>query len=60
HISQMCGRTLWRRGSVPASRTRDMVQSSDGLYKVDGLLDPVSGAAFKTAAESFAKRAWTR
>ncbi|HEV2029450.1 MAG TPA: DUF222 domain-containing protein, partial [Candidatus Dormibacteraeota bacterium] len=31
-------------------------QMSDGLYKVDGLLDPVSGAAFKTAAESFAKR----
>jgi Domain of unknown function (DUF222)/HNH endonuclease len=31
-------------------------QMSDGLYRVDGLLDPVSGAAFKTALETLAKR----
>jgi hypothetical protein len=31
-------------------------QMQDGMYAVDGVLDPVSGAAFKTAAESLAKR----
>jgi hypothetical protein len=31
-------------------------QLPDGMYAVDGLLDPISGAAFKTAAESLAKR----
>jgi hypothetical protein len=31
-------------------------QMSDGLYAIDGLLDPVSGAAFKTALETLAKR----
>ncbi len=31
-------------------------QMPDGMYRVDGVLDPVSGAAFKTAAESLAKR----
>src|SRR3981081_3158333 len=31
-------------------------QMSDGMYKGDGLAGPVSGAAYKTAAESLAKR----
>ena len=31
-------------------------QVSDGMYAVDGLLDPVNGAAFKTAVETLAKR----
>src|ERR1700730_2921211 len=31
-------------------------QMPDGLYRVDGLLDPVSGAAFKTLLESLAQR----
>jgi hypothetical protein len=31
-------------------------QMSDGMYAVDGQMDPVSGAAFKTAAEALAKR----
>jgi Domain of unknown function (DUF222) len=31
-------------------------QMLDGLFRVDGLLDPVSGAAFKTAVEVLAKR----
>jgi hypothetical protein len=31
-------------------------QISDGMYAVDGLLDPVTGAAFKTAVETLAKR----
>src|SRR4029077_13763588 len=31
-------------------------QMSDGMYAVDGQMDPVSGAAFKTAAESLAQR----
>jgi hypothetical protein len=30
-------------------------QMSDGLYLVDGVLDPVSGAAFKTAVDALAK-----
>jgi len=37
-------------------RRMHISQMADGLYKVDGLLDPISGAAFKTAAESLAKR----
>ena len=31
-------------------------QLPDGMYAIDGLLDPVSGATFKTALESLAKR----
>jgi len=31
-------------------------QLPDGMYAIDGLLDPISGAAFKMAAESLAKR----
>jgi hypothetical protein len=31
-------------------------QLLDGLFRVDGLLDPVSGAAFKTAIDVLAKR----
>jgi hypothetical protein len=31
-------------------------QMADGLYVVDGLLDPVSGAAFKTGLDVLAKR----
>ncbi|MDQ2942288.1 MAG: HNH endonuclease, partial [Candidatus Dormibacteraeota bacterium] len=31
-------------------------QMSDGMYVVDGLLDPVTGASLKTAAEALAKR----
>jgi hypothetical protein len=31
-------------------------QMLDGLYRVDGLLDPVSGAAFKTAVDVLATR----
>src|SRR6202047_1298043 len=31
-------------------------QMPDGLFRVDGLLDPVSGAAFKTLLESLAQR----
>jgi len=31
-------------------------QLSDGMYAVDGQMDPVSGAAFKTAAEALAQR----
>jgi hypothetical protein len=31
-------------------------QMSDGMYKVDGVLDPVTGASLKTAAETLAKR----
>jgi hypothetical protein len=31
-------------------------QMSDGMYAVDGQMDPVSGAAFKTAVEVLAKR----
>jgi Domain of unknown function (DUF222)/HNH endonuclease len=31
-------------------------QMSDGMYAVDGQLDPVSGAAFKTAVEVLGKR----
>jgi Domain of unknown function (DUF222) len=31
-------------------------QMADGMYAVDGQLDPVGGAAFKTAAEALAKR----
>jgi Domain of unknown function (DUF222) len=34
-------------------------QMLDGLYAIDGLLDPVSGAAFKTAVEVLAKRKGT-
>jgi hypothetical protein len=30
-------------------------QMSDGMYVVDGVLDPVSGAAFKTAIDTLAK-----
>jgi len=37
-------------------RRMHISQMSDGMYKVDGLLDPISGAAYKTAAESLAKR----
>src|ERR1700736_180426 len=29
---------------------------ADGMYKVDGLLDPVTGAAFKTTVDALAKR----
>jgi hypothetical protein len=31
-------------------------QMSDGMFKVDGVLDPVTGASFKTASETLAKR----
>ena len=31
-------------------------QMPDGMYAVDGLLDPVTGASLKTAAETLAKR----
>src|SRR6476660_8361260 len=31
-------------------------QMPDGMYAVDGVLDPVTGASLKTAAEGFAKR----
>ncbi len=31
-------------------------QMSDGMYAVDGLLDPLTGASLKTAADSLAKR----
>jgi hypothetical protein len=31
-------------------------QMSDGMYAVDGVLDPVTGASLKTAAEGLAKR----
>src|SRR3977135_3335741 len=31
-------------------------QMADGMYKVDGLLEPVTGAALKTAADALAKR----
>ncbi len=31
-------------------------QMADGMYAVDGLLDPVTGAAFKTAVDALAKR----
>jgi hypothetical protein len=31
-------------------------QMGDGMYAVDGILDPVSGAAFRTALESLSKR----
>jgi hypothetical protein len=31
-------------------------QMSDGMYKVDGVLDPVTGASLKTASETLAKR----
>src|SRR5258706_666483 len=31
-------------------------QMSDGMFKVDGVLDPVTGASLKTAAEALAKR----
>src|SRR3979490_271780 len=37
-------------------RRMHVSQLPDGMYKVDGLLDPISGAALKTAAESLAKR----
>src|SRR3982074_3164212 len=37
-------------------RRMHVSQLPDGMYKVDGLLDPVSGAAFRTALESLAKR----
>ena len=31
-------------------------QMADGMFVIDGLLDPVSGAAFKTAVDALAKR----
>ena len=31
-------------------------QMSDGMYAVDGVLDPLTGASFKTALEALAKR----
>jgi hypothetical protein len=31
-------------------------QMSDGMYRVDGVLDPVTGASVKTASETLAKR----
>jgi len=31
-------------------------QMADGMYAVDGLLDPVTGAAFKTTVDALAKR----
>ena len=31
-------------------------QMSDGMFKVDGVLDPVTGASLKTASETLAKR----
>ena len=31
-------------------------QMGDGMYRVDGLLDPVTGAAWKTAVDTLAKR----
>jgi hypothetical protein len=37
-------------------RRMHVSQLPDGMYKVDGLLDPISGAAFRTALETMAKR----
>ena len=37
-------------------RRLDISQMGDGMYVVDSILDPVTGAAFRTALESLAKR----
>jgi hypothetical protein len=37
-------------------RRLDISQMGDGMFCVDAILDPVAGAAFKTALESLAKR----
>ena len=37
-------------------RRLDISQMGDGMYVVDGILDPQTGAAFRTALESLAKR----
>jgi len=37
-------------------RRLDISQMGDGMYCVDAILDPVAGAAFRTALESLAKR----
>jgi hypothetical protein len=38
-----------------ARRRFHISQMSDGLYLVDGVMDPVAGAAFKTAVDALAK-----
>jgi Domain of unknown function (DUF222)/HNH endonuclease len=39
-----------------ARRRLHISQMSDGMYAIDGLLDPVTGASLKTAADALAKR----
>jgi Domain of unknown function (DUF222)/HNH endonuclease len=39
-----------------ARRRLHISQMADGMYAVDGLLDPVTGASLKTAADALAKR----
>ncbi|HEX3509198.1 MAG TPA: DUF222 domain-containing protein, partial [Candidatus Dormibacteraeota bacterium] len=39
-----------------SNRRLDISQMQDGMFCVDAILDPVNGAAFKTALDSLAKR----
>jgi hypothetical protein len=39
-----------------SNRRLDISQMGDGMFCVDAILDPVNGAAFKTALDSLAKR----
>ena len=55
HVADPDG--FFNEAEADYSRRRlDISQIGDGMYAVDGILDPEAGAAFRTALESLAKR----
>ena len=55
HVADPDG--FFNEAEADYSRRRlDISQMGDGMFCVDAILDPVAGAAFKTALESLAKR----
>jgi len=55
HVADPDG--FFNEAEADFSRRRlDISQMGDGMYVVDGILDPETGAAFRTALESLAKR----
>ena len=55
HVADPDG--FFNEAEADYSRRRlDISQMGDGMFVIDGILDPESGAAFRTALESLAKR----
>src|SRR5450759_5295382 len=55
HVADPDG--FFNEAEADYSRRRlDVSQMGDGMFAIDGILDPESGAAFKTALESLPKR----